>query len=96
MSVSVVFESKAGINPVKAGWVLGTALGLWHLTWSALVALGWAQAVIDFVFWMHFLKPIYVLQPFDPAIAFVLVLATSTLGFFIGAVFALLWNWLHK
>ena len=96
MSVSVRFESPTRISPVKAGWVLGSVLGLWHLTWAALVALGWAQAAIDFVFWMHFIKPVYVIQPFDPAVALVLVVVTSALGFVAGAALGLLWNWIHR
>jgi hypothetical protein len=96
MTVSVTFGNGTGINPIKAGWALGTLLGLWHLTWSALVAVGWAQAVIDFVFWMHFIKPVYVIEAFDPAVALVLVIVTSSVGFVIGAVLGLLWNWIHK
>jgi hypothetical protein len=83
------------INPVKAGLTLGALMGVWHLCWSILVALHWAQPVIDFVFWMHFIKPVYVVGAFDPAIAAVLVVITSIIGFVIGWLFALLWNWVH-
>jgi hypothetical protein len=38
------------INPIKAGLVLGAVLGLWHLTWSLLVASGWTQPFIDIAF----------------------------------------------
>lgn len=51
--------------------------------------------MIDFVFWMHFIKPVYVVGAFDPAIAAVLVVITSMTGFVIGWLFALLWNWVH-
>jgi hypothetical protein len=86
----------AHMSVCKAGLVLGIVLGGWHLCWSILVVLGWAQPVIDFVFWMHFIKPIYVIEPFEIARAVILIIATSGIGFVIGSVFALAWNVLHK
>jgi hypothetical protein len=80
----------------KAGLVLGAVIGGWHLCWSMLVALKWAQPVIDFVFWMHFIKPIYVIEPFEIARAAILLIVTAGVGFLIGSVFALVWNALHK
>ena len=84
------------INPINGGLVLGAIIDLWHLTWSLLVAAGWAQSVIDFVFWMHFIKPVYVIQPFNLGTATVLVVVTAVIGFVVGSVFAVLWNWFHK
>lgn len=73
----------------KAGLVLGAVIGGWHLCWSMLVALKWAHPVIDFVFWMHFIKPIYVIEPFEIARAAILLIVTAGVGFLIGSVFAL-------
>jgi hypothetical protein len=84
------------INPIKSGLALGAVMALWHLTWSLLVALGWAQSFIDFVFWIHFIKPVYVVQPFNPATAAILIGVTAAIGFAVGVVFAVLWNWFHK
>ena len=86
----------ARINIGKAGLVLGAVIGGWHLCWSMLVALQLAQPVIDFVFWMHFIKPIYVIEPFEIVRAAILVIVTAGVGFVIGSVFALIWNALHK
>ena len=86
----------ARMNVGKAGLVLGAVIGGWHLCWSILVALGWAQAVIDFVLWMHFIKPIYVIEPFEIGRAAILVTVTAGAGFVIGSIFALVWNALHK
>ena len=84
------------MNIWKAGFVLGVLVGGWHLCWSLLVALRWAQPVIDFVFWMHFIKPIYVIEPFEVDRAMILIGVTIGAGFVIGSVFALIWNALHK
>ncbi len=84
------------MNVNKAGLVLGAVIGGWHLCWAMLVALGLAQPVIDFVFWMHFIKPIYVIEPFEITRAAILVIVTAALGFVIGSVFAMVWNAVHK
>jgi hypothetical protein len=84
------------ISPIKSGLVLGVVIGLWHLIWSLLVASGWAQPFIDFVFWMHFIRPVYVIEPFNLGTATILVVVTAVIGFVIGCLFAVLWNWFHK
>lgn len=83
------------LSPVKTGLVLALFLGAWHFLWALLVALGWAQPLIDFVFWLHLIKPVYVIEPFQIGIAALLVIITGTIGFVIGYIFAALWNWLH-
>jgi hypothetical protein len=34
------------IGPINSGLVLGAVMGLWHMTWALLVAVGWAQPVM--------------------------------------------------
>jgi hypothetical protein len=84
------------VNPNKAGLVLGSLMGGWHALWALLVAGGFAQSVLDFVFWMHFLKPPYVVGPFHPGVALILIVVTTAIGYVVGYVFGLLWNWLHR
>jgi len=83
-------------NPSKTGFVLAFLLGGWHLLWALLVAVGWAQALINFVFWMHFINPVYVIQPFNLGIALTLILVTSAIGYVIGYVLGFLWNWIQR
>jgi hypothetical protein len=84
------------VNPNKVGLVFGALLGGWHTIWAALVALGWAQAIVNFVFWMHFIKPIYVIDEFKAWIALVLIAVTATIGYVMGCILAALWNWIHR
>jgi hypothetical protein len=83
------------LNPFKVGVVLGAVTGSFHLCWSILVAIGWAPAVIDFVFWAHFIRPIYVIEPFEVSRAIALLVLTTAVGFVVGLAFALGWNMLH-
>lgn len=80
------------INPVKAGLAFGVVMGLFHLGWAVLVAIGLAQAVIDFVLRLHFIQPFIRLQAFDLSTAAALVGFTALVGFVIGAGLALVWN----
>ncbi|MBF9233412.1 hypothetical protein [Microvirga alba] len=81
---------------MKAGLSVGVLLGAWHLGWALLVALGWAQPLINFVLWIHFIQPIYVIGPFDLTRAALLVVVTTVAGFVIGWAFAAIWNRLHR
>jgi hypothetical protein len=84
------------INPLKAGITFGALLGAYHLCWSLLVALGGAQPLIDFVFWMHFIRPVFVIGPFNLPSAATLIVFSFAAGFVIAFLFALLWNKLHR
>jgi len=84
------------LNPYRTAFVLATLVGGWHLLWSALVLLGWAQVVIDFIFWIHFLKPVYVVEPFEIGRCLILVAVTAGVGAAAGYCFTLLWNGIHE
>jgi len=80
----------------KAGLAVGLLLGGWHLIWSILVAVGWGQPLIDFVLWMHMIHLQYIVGPFEPAAAVILVLVTTLTGFAIGWLLAFVWNTLDR
>ena len=84
------------INANKAGLALGALLGLFHLSWALLIAFGWAQPAIDFVLWLHMIKPFMTVEAFSLGRAAGLVVFTAAFGYVLGCVFAVLWNRAHR
>ncbi len=84
------------LNPLRAGIALGVFLGAWHLAWSIMVAVGWAEAILRFILRIHFIDLDIGMWPFDIGLAATLVAVTTVIGFVLGAVFAVLWNSAHR
>lgn len=82
-------------NPNKVGLVIAVLMGGWHVAWSLLVLIGWAQPILDFIFWAHMIKPVYLVKPFDLTAAVALIVITSVIGYVFGLVGAVIWNRLH-
>lgn len=87
--------SATAISPHKLGLVLATFIGGWHIVWSLLVLLGWAQSLLNFVFWLHFIAPPYEVRLFVPWRAMTLVAVTTTVGYVFGRALGAIWNWVH-
>lgn len=84
------------LNPNNTGLSLGGLLAIWHASWSALVALGFAQTLLNFVFSIHFLTNPYRVREFNLGTALTLVVVTFVVGYVVGWVFAMIWNKLHR
>lgn len=84
------------LDTQKAALTLGLLLGGLHALWSLLIFLGYAQMLIDYVFWMHMLSVPYQVTGFTINQAVILIAATFVVGYALGWVFAWLWNKTHK
>ena len=80
------------MNKHKVGLALGLLFGFWHLVWVLLVAVGVAQSLLDWVFRLHFIQPVYVINPFSIGTAVVLVIFTSLVGYVLGWVVTAIWS----
>ena len=83
-------------NPNKVGLVFAAVIAGWHLCWVVLVVLGWAQRILDFIFWAHMMQPVYVVKSFDPVAAVTLIVITGAIGYVFGYAGAIVWNQLHR
>jgi hypothetical protein len=77
---------------LRTSFIWGMCLSSLHLCWVLLIAAGWAQALLDFIFKLHMLNSPFQAQIFDPLLALGLLAMTFSLGCFYGAVFYLIKN----
>jgi hypothetical protein len=84
------------MNKNKIGLVLGSFLGLFHLVWGLLIAIGFAQPLLDFIYNMHSLNNPFTVASFDLARSVGLIVVTFLVGYMVGYVFATIWNKFHK
>jgi hypothetical protein len=89
-------ENAMSVSPVRVGLVIGLLIALWHAAWSVLVFAGLAQKLLDFIFWAHFLTPAFHVEGFEPIRAAILIGVTFAVGFVVGFIGAVIWNFSHS
>lgn len=80
----------------RVGLVFGLFIAGLHLLWSILVAIGWGQMLLNFVFWLHMLSNPNQVAPFDFTATVLLLIISFVVGYVVGWVFSSLWNKLRK
>ncbi len=79
----------------KVGLVFGSLFGGFHLLWSLLVLAGFAQPLLNFVFWAHMIQQSYTVLPFDLTAAGTLFIITALMGYVGGYVGTMVWKHFH-
>ena len=80
------------VDSVRFGVSVGLFLAVAHAAWTVLVAVGWAQPLLNFVFWAHFITPPYHVESFDLMRAAVLVTFAFVTGLVFGSGGGFIWN----
>jgi len=84
------------LNANKVALTFGLFIGGWHLVWSLLIVIGWAQPLLDFIFWVHMIVNPYQVTGFVLTRSLILIIVTFVIGYIGGFVFAKVWNAAHK
>ena len=83
-------------SPLKTALIGGLTLSALHACWVMLVASGWAQPILDFVFKLHMLNSPFIVQPFSLLLSLELIALTFAVGAFYGIVFSLIKKLIHQ
>ena len=78
----------------RTGMTFGIFFACLHALWAIALKISpdGFQSFLDWMFGVHFLKPIYVLTPYNTVKAVALIIITFASGYVLGWSFALLWN----
>jgi hypothetical protein len=83
---------KNKIDLIDAGLLFGLLFGVFHLSWLVLILTNYAQPVLDFIFWAHFIKPVLEVESFEAGRALILLAITVCIGFTLGYLLAIVLN----
>jgi len=89
---------KEGLDKNRTGLTLGIFFMLLHSLWVFMIAISsqFLQGMLDWIFNVHFLRPVLTVTQFNLGNAFLLVILTFACGYAIGWAFAAIWNFLGK
>ncbi len=82
----------------KVGLALGIFISFIHLIWILLVAIipSGLQSLIDWIFTIHSIKPVYTILPIVWLNALYLIVLTFVVGYILGWLFAFIHNLVVK
>jgi hypothetical protein len=84
------------LSAIDAGILLGLFFGTLNLFWIGLIISKYAQGFLDFIFWIHFIKPFIQVESFDLFRSLILLAVTTFTGFTLGYLLARILNTLNS
>ncbi len=83
------------LSTSKTALTLGLLSALWHVGWSLLVSMGFAQKLLDAIYRVHFMNNPITVSGFSIIRAGKLVALAFVMAYAMGWIFAILWNIAH-
>lgn len=84
------------INPIDAGLIGTLSILFIYLVWIILVFTNLAKPAMDYLFWIHFIKPIFEIESFNIYTSINLLLIVACIGFVVGYFIASVFNFLSS
>ncbi|MBI5457329.1 hypothetical protein HY971_01205 [Candidatus Kaiserbacteria bacterium] len=82
-------------NAHKAGLVGAIMLGGFHVVFSVLILLGWAQPLVNFSMWAHMVQSGPAFLPFDAVASLTVIVVAACIGYAVGFILSTVWNKVH-
>jgi len=91
-------KSALKLDKNKTGLIGGLFLAITHLIWSLLVLIipSLLQKVLDWIFEIHALNPIWTLTSFNFMNLIWLLIVTFVIGYISGWIMAVIVNYIHR
>jgi hypothetical protein len=70
--------------------------GGFHVLWSLLILLGWAQPLMSFSLWAHMVNATPNVGSFDAAAAATVIVIAAIVGYCVGYILSTVWNKVHR
>lgn len=84
------------LNKNQFGLIMGLFFAALHIAWSLLVAIGFAQVLINWILWLHFINISVHVENFELTRAVLLVIVAFIVGYVVGYVSTWMWNMIIK
>lgn len=80
-------------NKNQLGLALGGLFVVIHAVWALIVATGYGQALLDWIFGLHMISTGFAVMPFSMTKTLILLVVAFVAGYVLGWILSAIWNW---